>query len=309
MLLALCSWRSRRKGSVGQAGFSLGGRDDLLLFLLILSACLTLVKHPLAKAGPPGAGHPPRVVTRHKNRPFVIRQQNVLAACCVLQQPWLSAGGLWPDSTREPGSWLQAPRGLVPGRGLMTSRCLRGICGAGGPMAGGGSCKERGWGCQTWRAVCWLLAGSGAEGSPVAWSVQAASGSYQASGQHASLTSPGFPAGCWLSGIHTRMLLECCRIPASNVLCVLMDEININLRSFFLFPFYLIFSSPEDFTLLLPPLAGIKITPYQGLGCGRQARAPLQPSASLRLSCRHVLGLFACSPRVLVLSDQPVPRR
>lgn len=29
----------------------------------------------------------------------------------------------------------------------------------------------------------------------------------------------------------------------------------------------------------------------------------------LTFSCRHVLGPFACSPHVHVLSDQPVPKR
>lgn len=61
----------------------------------------------------------------------------------------------------------------------------------------------------------------------------AASGSHGASRQPSSPVSPGLPAGSWLSGIHTRMLPECCRIPASNVLCVLMDKININLHFFF----------------------------------------------------------------------------
>lgn len=64
----------------------------------------------------------------------------------------------------------------------------------------------------------------------------AGGGSHQALGP--LLTSPGLSAGSWLSGVHTRMLLECCRTPASNVLCVLMDKININLH-FFFFPLFL----------------------------------------------------------------------
>lgn len=40
-------------GLVIQAAFSLRGRDDLLLFLLILSALLTSVKHPLAELARP----------------------------------------------------------------------------------------------------------------------------------------------------------------------------------------------------------------------------------------------------------------
>lgn len=111
-----------------------------------------------------------------------------------------------------------------------------------------------------------LSAGSGAGGSPMAWSMWAASGSCQASGQPLPPASLGLPADSWLSNVHTRMLPECCQTPASNVLCVLMDKININFNYFFfLFPFYLIFSSPEDFSLLFPPLAGTKITPQQGL--------------------------------------------
>lgn len=86
--------------------------------------------------------------------------------------------------------------------------------------------------------VVLLLAGSEARGSPMAWSVWTASGSCQASGQPLPPAPLGLPADSWLSNIHTRMLPECCQNPASNVLCVLMDKININFNfflSFFLF--------------------------------------------------------------------------
>lgn len=46
---------------------------------------------------------------------------------------------------------------------------------------------------------------------------------------------PGLPAGSWRAGVRTRMFPECCQTPASNVLCVLMDKININLHFFFFF--------------------------------------------------------------------------
>lgn len=193
----------------------------------------------------------------------------------------------------------------------MTSRCRCGICCAGRLVAKGGSCEERGRGCQSWRAaaVCRLSARSGAGDSPVAWSLWAASGSCWALGRLPSPASPGLPAGSWLSGVHTRMLPECCRIPASNVLCVLMDKININLHFFFLFAFYLIFSSPEDFSLLLPPLAGIKITSQQGLDVAGGFVLSSSQVLLLTFGCRHVLGPFACSPHVCVLSNQPVPKR
>lgn len=84
-----------------------------------------------------------------------------------------------------------------------------------------------------------LLAGSEAGGSPMAWSMWAALGSCQASGQPLPPAPLGLPADSWLSNIHTRMLPECCQNPASNVLCVLMDKININFN-FFLFFFLFI---------------------------------------------------------------------
>lgn len=120
---------------------------------------------------------------------------------------------------------------------------------------------------------------------------------------------PGLPAGSWLSGIRTRMLPECCQAAASNVLCVLMDKININLHFFFLFPFYLIFSSSEDFSLLLPPLPGTKITCQQGLDVADVFVLSSSQALLLIFSCRHVLGPFACSAHVRVLRHRPVPKR
>lgn len=120
---------------------------------------------------------------------------------------------------------------------------------------------------------------------------------------------PGLHAGSWRASIHTRMFPECCQTPASNVLCVLMDKININLHFFFLFPFYLIFSSPEDFSLLFPPLAGPKITHQQGLDVAGGFVLSSSQALLLTFSCRHVLQPFACSAHVRVLSDRPVPKR
>lgn len=87
-----------------------------------------------------------------------------------------------------------------------------------------------------------LLAGSGAGGSPMAWSMWASLGSCQASGQPLPPAALGLPADSWLSNIHTRMLPECCQTPASNVLCVLMDKININFNFFFFFTFSFLFN-------------------------------------------------------------------
>lgn len=123
-------------------------------------------------------------------------------------------------------------------------------------------------GMLSWRtaAVCcsWLGVGLGGAPWPGACGLPQGHASPQGSHCHqrpwGSLLTPGSP------NIHPRMLPECCQNPASHVLCVLMDEININLIFFFfLFPFYLIFSSPEDFSLLFPPLSGAKITPQQGV--------------------------------------------
>lgn len=50
-----------------------------------------------------------------------------------------------------------------------------------------------------------LLAGSGAGGSPMAWSMWAASGSCQASGQPLPSASLRLPAVFWLSNVHTRI--------------------------------------------------------------------------------------------------------
>lgn len=85
-----------------------------------------------------------------------------------------------------------------------------------------------------------LLAGSGAGGSPMAWSMWLALGSCQALGQPLPPASLGLPADSCLSNIHTKMLPKCCQNPASNVLCVLMDKININFNFFFFFFFLFI---------------------------------------------------------------------
>lgn len=52
-LLAPHSWRFCRVGLVTQAAFPLRGRDSFLLFLLILSALLISVKHPLTEPARP----------------------------------------------------------------------------------------------------------------------------------------------------------------------------------------------------------------------------------------------------------------
>lgn len=129
-------------------------------------------------------------------------------------------------------------------------------------------CLGERMGMLSWRAAAMWCSqlGVGLGGAPWPGTCGLPRGHAKASGQPLPPASLGLPADSWLSNVHTRMLPECCQIPASNVLCVLMDKININFNYFFfLFPFYLIFSSPEDFSLLFPPLAGTKITPQQGL--------------------------------------------
>lgn len=204
----------------------------------------------------------------------------MLAACCVPQGPWLSASGSGQTATSI----------LVLGHRLL--RVLMPL------VLWQEKADDRH--VPVWHLLCWrtrgqrrLLLGewmgmpeleSNGHVPALSWErgrgepcgMWAASGSHRASRQPSSPVSPGLPAGSWLSGIHTRMLPECCRITASNVLCVLMDKININLHFFFLFPFYLIFSSPEDFSLLLPPLAGTnKNNSSARTGCGRRVCAQL----------------------------------
>lgn len=154
----------------------------------------------------------------------------MLTACCVPLCPWTSTGGLCPDSCLQPGSWPPAPVGF------------------GAPVLQWEETDD--WQVPVWDLLSWQIYGQrrllvekrmgmteniSCVLSRARW--PGACGIPQ--GHTGPRGSCILRASFWLLAlsVRTRMLPECCRTLASDVLCGLMDKININLHFFFLFSF------------------------------------------------------------------------